>query len=141
MSHLSNRRKARELALKALYMFDVQGEPDVKALQCFWEGQPAKEEVRTRAEKMVRGVLDHVKELDRKIATASKHWRIERMSRVDRNVLRLAAFEILHDPEVPEQVSIDEAVEIARRYGDNKSSAFINGILDHIWKEEKRDAP
>ena len=121
-------------------MFDVQGEPDVKAVRCFWDDQPAKEEVRTHAEKMVRGVLDHVVELDRRIATASEHWRIERMSRVDRNILRLAAFEIIHDPEVPAQVSIDEAVEIARRYGDNKSPAFINGILDHIWKEEGWDA-
>lgn len=122
-------------------MFDVQGEPDVKAVRCFWDDQPAKEDVRTRAEEMVRGVLDHVEELDQKIATASEHWRIERMSRVDRNILRLAAFEILHDSEVPAQVSIDEAVEIARRYGDNKSPAFINGILDHIWKEDERDAP
>ena len=121
-------------------MFDVQEKPDVKAIRCFWDGQRAKENVRDRAEKIVREVLDCVEELDHRIAEASEHWRIERMSRVDRNILRLAAFEILHDPEIPPEVSINEAVEIARRYGDNKSPAFINGILDNIRKEGKRDA-
>jgi len=139
VTRLSNSRKARELAVKVLYMFDVQGAPDVEALQCFWESQAVRKEVRSRAEEMVKSVLDHLEELDRRINTASDNWRIDRMSRVDRNILRLAAFEILYDPDVPPQVSIDEAVEIARRYGDNKSPAFINGILDHLWKEE-RDA-
>ena len=121
-------------------MFDVQGAMDAEALQCFWEGQVARKEVRSRAEEMVKNVLDHLKELDRRINTASDNWRIDRMSRVDRNILRLAACEILFDPDIPPQVSIDEAVEIARRYGDNKSPAFINGILDQLWKEEERDA-
>jgi len=135
------RRKARELALKALYMVDIQGDQDTKTMRRFWEDQPAKSRVRLRAKELFEGILEHLEDIDRRITAASDHWRLERMSRVDRNVLRLATYEILHLPDVPPQVSIDEAVDIARRFGDNRSPDFVNGVLDRIWKEEGLGAP
>ena len=140
MERLGTRRKARELALKALYMLDVQGEPDSATMRRFWKDQPAKPQVRGYAEELFKGVVERLEELDRRIASASEHWRIDRMGRVDRNILRVAVHEMLYIEDVPPEASIDEAVEIARRYGDNSSPAFVNGILDCIWKEEERDA-
>jgi len=138
---LKPRRKTRELALKALYMLDMQGEASREALRNFWREQRAPRDLISRADKLVKGVLDNKGSIDELIARTSEHWRLERMSRVDRNILRLAVYEMLYDAEVPGQVSIDEAVEIAKRYGHIGSSAFINGVLDKIWKEAGRDAP
>jgi len=85
----------------------------------------------------VKGVWENKTELDRLIRGASKHWRVERMSRVDRNILRIAIYEVLHRKDVPPKVSIDEAVELGKRYGAEESGAFINGILDHIYNALK----
>jgi len=138
---LKPRRKTRELALKALYMLDMRGEASREALRNFWRERRAPRDLISRADKLVKGVLDNKGSIDELIARTSEHWRLERMSRVDRNILRLAVYEMLYDAEVPGQVSIDEAVEIAKRYGHIGSSAFINGVLDKIWKEAGRDAP
>ncbi len=136
MAPLKSRRKARELALKALYMLDIQGEANCESIRDFWmEQQKIPPELITHADRLVRGVLDSKQRIDELIAQTSEHWRIERMSRIDRNILRVAVYEMLFEPEVPGQVSIDEAVEIAKRYGDTGSRAFINGVLDRIWKE------
>lgn len=141
MAPPKSRRKARELALKALYMFDMQGEADPESVRDFWMEQRTPPELSSHADNLVRGVLDNKGRIDELIARASEHWRLERMSRVDRNILRVAVYEMLCEPDVPGQVSIDEAVEIAKRYGDTGSPAFVNGILDRIWKEAGKDAP
>jgi len=81
---------------------------------------------------LVQGVNDFREEIDRRIRSLSEHWRLERMSIVDRNILRLSAYEVLYRPDIPPKVSLDEAVELAKEYGDEKSSAFVNGILDKL---------
>jgi len=134
------RRQARELALKALYMYDIQGNPDDETLRRFWSESPSKKEVRIRAREMVARIVENVDMLDARIEAASDNWRIGRMSRVDKNVLRVAVCEILMDDDIPPQVSIDEAIEIAKRYGDTHSPAFVNGILDRVLKEVVSDA-
>ncbi len=140
MARPGSRRKARELALKALFMFDMQNKPDEQTMRLFWDDRPVKPAIRERTEKIVKGVIEHIDDIDKRIESASEHWRIDRMSRVDRNVLRLALYEMLIDDEdVPPEACIDEAVEIARRYGDTTSPAFINGVLDRILKEEPTD--
>lgn len=88
--------------------------------------------VRPFAEELARGVSLHREAIDALITSASEHWRIERMSLVDRNVLRIAIYEMLHCPDIPPKVSINEAVELGKAFGTGDSSAFINGILDHI---------
>jgi len=81
---------------------------------------------------LIEGVLSHLSELDRAVEQVSVNWRVSRMAKVDRNVLRLGAFELLHRPDVPPKVAINEAIDIATRYGSEESGAFINGILDKI---------
>ena len=94
-------------------------------------------EVRAYSREVVAGVWENKAALDRLIRRSSKNWRVERMSRVDLNILRIAIYEVLYRKDVPPKVSIDEAVELGKRYGTEESGAFINGILDHIYKELK----
>jgi N utilization substance protein B len=142
---MGKRRRARELALQVLFHLEYNpGDPDVsfdRVCLCF---SPPKE-TRSFARQLVQGVWAKREDLDRMIAKASKNWRVERMSRVDRNVLRMAVFEVMHIQEIPAKVSIDEAVELGKRFGTEESGAFINGVLDHIYnsffpeKEDQKD--
>ncbi|GIW41230.1 MAG: leucine--tRNA ligase [Candidatus Binatia bacterium] len=125
------RRRGRELALQLLYQLDVTPSSDFpleSLVRHFGGGESA----RAFALELVRGVLEHREEIDRLVAETTRHWKLDRLSKVDRNILRLAVYELLHTPEVPVQVVIDEAIEIARTYGDRESPAFVNGVLDAI---------
>lgn len=93
-------------------------------------------EVRLYAEKIVKGVLDNLEKIDPMVERYAENWSMERMAYVDRNILRLAAFEIVYCDDIPVKVAINEAVELAKRYGEADSSKFVNGILDHIAKTE-----
>jgi transcription antitermination protein NusB len=147
MTAMGTRRRAREFALQILYQLDVQEQlSDEQALGMFWrnfaataeaEGAMAADlgDIQPFAEKLVRGVREHLAELDAQIQGASKNWRLERMARVDRNLLRLALYELKHVDDVPAKVAINEAIEIAKRYGTHESSAFVNGILDRCREE------
>jgi N utilization substance protein B len=95
-------------------------------------------QVVTFAESLVRGTTENQQEIDTIVQRASKNWRLERMARVDRNVLRLATYELCHVPDVPAKVVINEAIEVAKRFGAQESAAFVNGILDRISQELKR---
>ena len=126
------RRAAREAALKILFQFDFNPSDAEELIASFWRGHKASDRMRAFAEHLVWGVLEHRDEIDRLIGEAAENWRLERMSAVDRNVLRLATFEMLYLPDIPPQVSIDEAIELGKRFGSEDSGAFINGILDRI---------
>jgi N utilization substance protein B len=129
---LGRRRRARESALQMLFQVDLTGEPVGSVFAEFWKGQSAETEVRDFAESLVRGVLKHRETLDGAVAASAQHWRVERMAVVDRNVLRLAVYEILFHEETPPPVVIDEAIEVAKKYGSAESGSFINGILDDV---------
>ena len=134
---MGERRIARELALQALYKLDMLGESTPGALAVFWEhfvpeGIPRGGDSERFARELVAGVDAHRARIDELIGAAAEHWRLPRLSRVDLNVLRLATFELLGRPEIPAAVTIDEAIEIARRYGSEESARFVNGVLDHI---------
>lgn len=129
---MGSRRKARECALQILYQMDVSGHSTDEALGTFWQNFEHSADVAEFAALLVRGVSAHREEIDRLIQESSKNWKLDRMARVDRNVLRLAVYELIHMPEVPKKVTLNEAIEIGKRYGTEDSSAFINGILDHI---------
>ena len=132
------RRIARELALQALYKLDMLGETAAPGdLGLFWEhfapeGVSRGGESEQFARELVAGVGANRGRIDELIAAAAEHWRLPRLSRVDLNVLRLATFELLARPEIPASVTLNEAIEIARRYGSEDSSGFVNGVLDHI---------
>ena len=133
MSVSTRRTKARERALQALYQIDVASEDLDEALARFWRSfEPVEREVQEAAEALVRGVAAHRREIDDAIEGASKHWRLDRMPKVDRNVLRVAVFELLHSADVPVKVAINEAIELGKKYGSESSGAFVNGVLDRI---------
>ena len=132
------RRIARELAVQALYKLDMLGDTAAPgALGLFWEhfvpdGIERGGDSEQFAREIVSGVEDNRARIDELIAAATEHWKMPRLSRVDLNVLRLATFELLARPEIPAAVTLNEAIEIARRYGSEDSPAFVNGVLDHI---------
>jgi transcription antitermination protein NusB len=130
---MTNRRtRARERALQALYQIDVAAEGIEDAMGRFWKSfEPVEREVMDLAEGLVRGVAEHRRAIDDSIEGASTHWRLDRMAKVDRNVLRLAVYELLRT-DVPVKVAIDEAIELGKKYGSESSGAFVNGVLDKI---------
>ncbi len=129
------RRKAREYALQILYQQDITGETvSDEALRQFWLSHPAPKEVRDFAEDLVRGTNENLQKIDSLIAEAAEHWRLDRMSTIDRNILRFATYELLCREDIPAAVTINEAVEITKRYSDRDSPSFVNGVLDRIRK-------
>lgn len=137
---MGTRRKAREAALQVLYQLDTAGVPAdgvEQAIATFFElyDEAGDGEARAFAEQLVRGCTEQLEAIDAKIREVSRHWRIERMARVDRNVMRLAVHELMALPDVPRRVTLNEAVELAKRFGDENSASFVNGVLDRIASE------
>jgi transcription antitermination factor NusB len=132
----SRRRQAREFALQILYQGRTGGVPLETSIASFWESQglPAPD-IRAFAEELVRGAELHREELDARVAAVSEHWDPGRMAAIDRAILQLAAFELLHREDIPPKVSINEYIEIAKKFSTEDSGAFVNGILDRIWRE------
>ncbi|MCG8470342.1 MAG: transcription antitermination factor NusB [Desulfobacterales bacterium] len=126
------RRGARELALQALFFADMQTESRRDAVSLFREHFVSEGDSLPFFDTLVSGVLDYQDEIDAAISKHSKNWKVYRMSAVDRNVMRISAFEILYLEEVPDKVAINEAIEIGKCYGTYESGAFINGILDAV---------
>lgn len=132
MTLSAKRTKARERALQALYQIDVAAEGIDDALGRFWKSfEPVEREVMDLAEALVRGVAGHRRKIDETIERVSINWRLDRMAKVDRNVLRLAVYELL-ETDVPVKVVINEAIELGKKYGSESSGAFVNGVLDKV---------
>lgn len=130
------RRRARECALQMLFSYDVTRPSVEELLDSFWgELAEASEEVRGFANELAVGTISNLDEIDERIRIRTEHWRIPRMAVVDRNLLRMAVFEFLHQPNTPRTVAINEALEIARRFSTSESTQFINGILDAIKRD------
>lgn len=126
------RTGGREAALKMLFALEA-GQTDLDAaIALFWREFGGDPETRPYADESVRGVLEKREDLDETIRVASDNWRIERMTRVDRNVLRLGTWELKYKTDVPRAVILDEAIELAKRYGSEESGAFVNGVLNQI---------
>ena len=126
------RRRGREFALQVLYQIDVTRKDVGEALDLFWENFSSDEEARSFCERLVRGVIEHSDEINGLIERYAQHWKMSRMTRIDRNILRVAVYELAHCPDIPPKVTINEAVDIGKRFGSEDSGAFINGILDQM---------
>jgi N utilization substance protein B len=126
------RHAGRELALRALYQFDMRGEFSNDNLAAFFDTFPADDRTMTFALRLVDGVWRDRVMLDKELANVLEHWSIGRLSRIDHNILRLALYELLRLDEIPARVTIDEAIELAKQYGDNDSGRFVNGVLDQL---------
>ena len=127
-----SRSQCREWALQFLYQAEFAGPDRPAALERFWRHFQAEGAPPAYLKDLVEGVAAHLEELDVFIVRYSEHWRLERMTVVDRNLLRLAIYELLYQPQIPPKVVINEAVEMAKRYGSEASGGFINGILDQV---------
>ncbi|MEQ1501697.1 MAG: transcription antitermination factor NusB [Myxococcota bacterium] len=142
---MASRRRAREFALQALFQADLREITVSAALNDLWsgmmdgegldDGRPPESEEVEFAQRLARGVDERRTEIDALIEDSSTNWRLVRMPIVDRNVLRIAAFELLGCPDIPATVSINEAIELAKRYGSGDSRAFVNGIVDRIARQ------
>ncbi|MCU0302992.1 MAG: transcription antitermination factor NusB [Thermoanaerobaculales bacterium] len=131
------RRRARELALQLLYQHE-HTKADLEVMQHdFDEWIGAAPEVREFADFLLRGTLAHLDELDAELARQTANWRLERLAAVDRNILRLAMFELIHEPDIPPPVVIDEAIEIAKKFGAEESGRFVNGVLDGFVRRRR----
>ncbi len=126
------RRRAREAALKILFQMDLANIPVEEALAAYWECFDLEAEGDEYASVLVRGIAEELGGVDRAIKDSSIHWRLERMARVDRNVLRIGAYELIHCVDVPTRVVLDEAIELGKRFGSEDSGAFVNGVLDRL---------
>ncbi len=127
------RRKAREYALQLLFQLDIRKEkPTVTLFKRFWTNEVPDEEVRAFAEEIVKGTFKHLRAINARVLASAKNWSLDRMAVIDRNVLRLATYEILYRMDIPPSVTINEAIELAKKYGTDESGAFVNGILDSV---------
>jgi len=136
---MRKRTKARECALKILYAIDITGEDSKKCIDTFWKNhEEVDREVETFADALVLGVAGNAEAIDKLISSHTTNWQLKRMAVIDRNILRFATYELLYMEEIPPKVSINEAIDIAKRYGDNDSGKFVNGVLDSINKKEPR---
>ncbi|WP_455378722.1 transcription antitermination factor NusB [Petrachloros mirabilis] len=132
---MGSRHQSRERALQILFQYDIHGKPGLW-LDEFWNECKAGDDVRLFAEGLVSGVLEHKKELDALIGRYSTNWLVSRMQIVDRNILRLATYELLWLDEVPAKVTLNEAIELAKDFGDEEAAKFVNGILDKVLASE-----
>jgi N utilization substance protein B len=132
MSTAGARRRAREAALQMLYQIDLTGIDADNAIKLYWATLSEDAAERAFAETLVRGCAEERDDIDAVIDGASQHWRLDRMARVDLNILRLATYELRAVAEVPRNVTLDEAIELAKRFGDENSPSFVNGVLDRI---------
>lgn len=137
------RRRSREAALQMLYQWEVgRGSPD-EAVGSYWSSRdrdaPLAEEHRDFANRLVHGTIERLAEIDRLLAARAQNWRLDRMAVLDRLILRLAAYELVAEPDTPARVVINEAIELARTFSGEEAVGFVNGILDAVRKDLRRD--
>ncbi len=132
------RRRSRESALQVLYQWDLTQQDAQRGLAHFEEHFLIRKEKDAFLERIVQGVLEHCHEIDRLIEQYSENWRLDRISPIDRTILRIAIFELLYCEEIPPKVALNEAVDLGKRFGSENSGSFINGILDRILNEVVR---
>lgn len=136
---MRKRTRAREFALQILYQIDITGDKSSDVLDNFWQSQVEEVDstIKDFTTTIVKGVMENLKLIDEKIAKYATNWQLKRMAVVDRNILRLGSFELLYCNDIPPKVSINEAVELAKKFSGNEASKFVNGILDKIKPEKK----
>jgi N utilization substance protein B len=133
---MGHRRKSREYALQGLYMFETVHTPADELARLEWVDKDISEDIRQFAVALIDGSLRNMDEIDELIKTYSKNWKFERLSAVDKSILRLSIYALIHLPDIPSAVTINEGIELGKIYGGESSGQFINGILDAIHKYE-----
>lgn len=126
------RRDARQRALQFMFGLEFTRYDWQSAIEEFWDDQPARPAVRSYAETLIRGVAENIAELDDAIRSAVENWNPDRIGHIERNILRIALYEMRHTPDVPGKVAINEAIELAKRFAADEATRFINGVLDRL---------
>ena len=135
---MGKRKKSRELALQVLYQIEMSKGDAEENFDLFWWHFTPSDELKEFSQKIVKGVCQHKEDIDTLIEEYSEHWRLKRITVVDRSILRSAIFELLFCPDVPTNVILNEAIELGKKFGSGKSGPFINGILDRVSHQIKR---
>ena len=135
------RRQARMIALQTLYEYDIAGHEPAEVLQRHVEERHLPSKVAEYANELVQGITAHLPEIDADIQSAAREWPLQQMARIDKNILRLAIYEILFNNNVPARAAINEAVELAKIFGSDTSSRFINGVLGTIFQRAQQQQP
>ncbi len=142
---MSSRRKARILAFQALYAWDVSSTPLAELLAFPWleseKRESLDEEMQTFSSLMIAGTLENIDTVDAEIKKHLQHWSFERLKKVDLAILRVGTYSLLFQTDIPAQITIDEAIEIAKEFGAEDSFRFVNGVLDGIWKASTAESP
>lgn len=141
---MRKRTIAREMALQVLYQVDIRNEDVGMLLEDYWNREYVSERklsssIKDFAITLVKGTIDNMGRIDSVVSAYTENWKLERMAVIDRNIMRMATFELLYLEDIPPKVSINEAVDLAKKYGDVDSGKFVNGILDKISKKEKKE--
>ncbi len=137
---MGRRTKARECAFQMLYQWDMTRAEMDQVVDSFWRVRSTTDLTRAMADRLARGAQGDLGSIDAAITAASTNWRFDRIAAVDKNVLRIGSYELMHDSQTPSAVIIDEAVEMARRFGEADSPAFVNGVLDAIMRKVRGEA-
>jgi transcription antitermination protein NusB len=135
------RRRGRERALQFLYGLSFTGYAWQEAADAFWAQNPSRPGVRRYATQLIRGVCEHQAELDAEISEALANWSLARVGAIERNVMRIALYEMRHEDDVPPRVAINEALEVVKVYGADNAPRFVNGVLDRLAKKLRAEAP
>ncbi|MEE8218680.1 MAG: transcription antitermination factor NusB [Vicinamibacteria bacterium] len=138
---MGRRTKARECAFQMLYQWAISGVAMEKVVDSFWRVRRSTPATRTMADRLATGAHARVEEIDKAIEEAASNWRLDRIAPVDRTILRLGTWELTGEPGTPAAVVLDEAVELAKRFGEADSPAFVNGVLDAIRRRVRGGAP
>ena len=134
---MRKRRRAREWAIKILYQLEITRAEPIEVLENFWQDFKEIKEIKDFASSLILGVYQEIGQLDETISKYASNWSLERMAVIDKNILRLGTYELLFRKDIPPKVSINEAIDLAKKYGGEDSGSFINGVLDKIKQEEK----
>ncbi|MFY9402806.1 MAG: transcription antitermination factor NusB [Candidatus Omnitrophota bacterium] len=138
---MRKRTLARELAMQILYQVDVTRDASSAAIDNFWASsnlEDTDESVKEFSLRLVNGVIANIEEIDKKISEYAQNWKLERMAIVDRNIMRLGCFELIYCEDIPAKVSINEAVDLAKKFSGAESGKFVNAILDKVKPKEKK---
>jgi N utilization substance protein B len=136
---MGKRRKARESTLQILFQLEFNDLDVEKAFQVYWKDKKASKEIKNYCRWLIKGVISHQESIDRNIQSVSEHWRLARMPVVDRNILRMAVFELLYEEDVAPAIVINEAIEIAKKFSGEQAAMFINGVLDTLRKNANKN--
>jgi transcription antitermination factor NusB len=136
---MNRRRKARELALQMLFQYEFTGQrSDFRAVEDLDPTKKEHTDIKQFSEELVNGTLTNLKEIDSRIRLAAEHWKMDRMASVDRNIMRFAVYELLYRNDIPPAVTINESLEIAKKFSSSEAASFINGLLDKIARESRK---